>query len=100
MPARIRKVTDNRPTDDLIALVRTARPIALQCLVEGLGEHDETLFTTIEQFTRESVGDDRPLEIGDDEFPRLIDLALHAYAVGIALGLLLRPELFAKGGTR
>jgi hypothetical protein len=25
---------------------------------------------------------------------------MHAYAIGIAVGLLLRPELFGKGGAR
>jgi hypothetical protein len=87
---------------DLVSLVRQARPIAavIFTTIGGLTEHDGDLFEALNTFTQNSTGDDAPIEIGDDEFPRVIALALHAYAVGIAFGLLLRPDVFAKGGAR
>jgi hypothetical protein len=103
MPARTRKrSTDSRPTNplehDFFTLVPDARPVALEIL-QTLGLKDEGAGDLFGHFTK-FADDDDPIEIADDEFPRVVNIAMHAYAVGIAVGLLLRPELFAKGGAR
>jgi hypothetical protein len=99
MPARTR-LTRTKTSDlhDFLTLVRDARPVALEILTT-LGLQEDGAGDLLEQFTK-FAGDDGPIEIADDEFPRVIDLAMHAYAIGIAVGLLLRPELFGKGGAR
>jgi hypothetical protein len=101
-----REITRSRKTSprsnsgdlDFFTLVHDAGPVALEIL-RTLGLNDEgggDLYGLFAKF----AGDDDPIEIADDEFPRVINHVMHAYAVGIAVGLLLRPELFAKGGAR
>jgi hypothetical protein len=105
-----------RPADDLsqslqgesgdvfLRLIQAARPIALRCLGHGLNDEDGELFEIIKQFA-EPFTDDHPIAIADDEFPRVIELALRGYVLGVAVGLLLNPLAFqapdaADGGAR
>jgi hypothetical protein len=83
---------------DIFALVHDAGPVALEIL-RTLGLNDEGGGELFEHF-KDFAGDEGPIDIADDEFPRVMDVATHAYAIGIAVGLLLRPKLFAKGGAR
>jgi hypothetical protein len=83
---------------DFFTLVPDAGPVAIEIL-RTLGLNHDGAGDLFEHFTK-FAGEDDPIEIADEEFPRVINLAMHAYAVGIAVGLLLRPELFAKGGAR
>jgi hypothetical protein len=79
---------------DIYARVRQAQPIARKVLREGLDDqHSE--FADL-------VPCDEPLSEGrtDDDVAKLVVWTDAVFVIGIAVGLLLRPEAFDKGGAR
>jgi hypothetical protein len=83
--------------EDFFSLVQEARPTALDLLTSlGLSDHDGTLFATIEHFTQQSLEDERALHLREDECKRVIEVVYHAYALGIAFGLLIDPVAFQE----
>jgi hypothetical protein len=94
--------SDSGPLSDL---VRDARALARQIVLEGV-DHKCPVNTPLESYVKallhvkELLGD-TPRQLTDEQIKKSVDDALHAaYAIGIAVGLLLRPNAFAKGGAR
>jgi hypothetical protein len=86
------------PSGDLAEYVRRAQPLALELVRDGLDviDADETLESHIELI----IGHNGPKDLDDDGVSKFIQALEAAYAIGLAVGMLVRPELFAKGGTR
>jgi hypothetical protein len=92
------RTTSNR---DISAFVRQARALARELLVDGLDValDDGTLYGRLE----EHIGIRTPIRvIHDKEFLKVVAIGEGAFAIGIAVGLLLRPDAFTdvKGGAR
>jgi hypothetical protein len=82
---------------DLTAQIEMAKPLARHALLTGLetfeDDHEELVMRV-----SELVGHDGPA-CSDSDVDKIEELAKGAFAFGIAVGLLLRPEAF-KGGLR
>lgn len=94
--------------DDLAALVRRAQPIARDLILNGLDDNPGLAYLvdfTVEGLVEELIGHQGPVvefgEFGDENMTKYVQFLTGAYAIGIAVGILVRPEAFAKSaGTR
>jgi hypothetical protein len=88
------------PAPKIAVLVRRAQGMASAfVLTEGVGDSDTTGFT-VEGVVEDLIGHHGPDDLNDTQMSAYTEALEAAYAFGIAVGLLLRPELFAKGGAR
>jgi hypothetical protein len=55
---------------------------------------------SVQGLVKTLIGHDGPKHMDEEGFTALFEALDAAYAIGIAVGLLLRPELFASGGAR
>ena len=81
----------------MFTLVGRARALALDLLLDGLTDADGTLYERLEKH----VGIPTPIGVtDDDEYLKVIAVGKGAFAIGIAVGLLLHPDVFKTGGAR
>ena len=78
---------------DIFARVRQMAPVARKLLIEGFDD-DRIEFTMDLPCKEPVVGD------SDENVRQFVEWTQTVYAVGIAVGLLLRPETFGTGGAR
>jgi hypothetical protein len=88
------------PAPTIAGLVRRAQSMAPDVVLEeGVGDSATSEFT-VEGLVENLIGHGGPDGLNDTQSSAYTAALDAAYAFGIAVGLLLRPELFAKGGAR
>jgi hypothetical protein len=101
VPAKNQESFQSLPLQEQI---RVATPLARRLITEGIDYGQRIDGTTTADRIQELLRDQelaRLLRDGsDEERDRLEDWLEAARAVGIALGLMLNPALFVKGGAR
>jgi hypothetical protein len=98
--SRLRRSPPTAPDNDLVTLVQKARPIAHEIVIEGF-DLTATAERNVPVFIEELIGHNGPPDLDGERLTQFVDATEAAYAIGIAVGLLLRPEIFEKpGGVR
>jgi hypothetical protein len=84
-----------------------ARPAALRYVQFGLeatahDDHEDLSHHGLAYAVADLVGHDGPADVvgGEGELAKIYECEEAAFAIGIAVGLLMRPEAFDKGGAR
>lgn len=89
---------------DLATRVRLAMPLARELAILGPSDSEDELTAdrmALSLHVEELLGGDPVPATCDGKTGKAIDQReAAAYALGIAVGLMLRPEVFAKGGAR
>ena len=92
------KTSTAAPT--IASLVRRAQSMAPDVVLqEGVGDSDTSGFT-VEGLVEDLIGHHGPDGLNERQMSAYTDALDAAFAFGIAIGLLLRPEVFQKGGAR
>jgi hypothetical protein len=86
--------TSDGPAPTLATLVQRARPLAHDIVMNGvdLGNRAERITAV---HVKKLIGHDGPRHLTDDQVGESSDALDAAYAIGLAVGLLLRSEVFA-----
>jgi len=105
LPAEARDETHEqtsncRSNSTIAGLVRWAQSLAPDIVLnEGVGDGETSQFT-VKGLVEDLIGHGGPDGLNDTQMSAYTEALDAAYAFGISVGLLLRPELFAKGGAR
>ena len=86
----------------LAAQVHRAQSLARQQVVDGIGDLDGQEASELATLLDHLSGHEGPLSTDDEavQIDKLTDHQQAAYALGLATGLLLRPDVFKKGDVR
>jgi hypothetical protein len=80
--------------------VRRAEGLARQIVLNAGVTGGDTVEFSVQGLVDALIGHDGPKHLDEEGYTALFEALDAAYAIGIAVGLLLRPDVFAKGGAR